>query len=124
MTSLYVDDVINLAEKGSLSREPAEVTSSPPNQAAGGDVMTSAVTDVDGKKEGDDDVTTTPRDVTTADVESDDEEEEGQLTTTEYEVHAKDSGTASKESKASAAMSQLVNYIQPVRFVFRENPLK
>lgn len=48
--------------------------------------------------------------------EEEEEDEEGELTTADYEVHAKDSGTASKESKASEFMSQLVNYIQPVRF--------
>ena len=47
--------------------------------------------------------------------EEEEEDEEGELTTADYEVHAKDSGTASKESKASEFMSQLVNYIQPVR---------
>lgn len=49
------------------------------------------------------------------DDDNEDSEDEGTLTNEDFEENAKESGTASKESKAYEAMSSLVNYIQPVR---------
>lgn len=47
--------------------------------------------------------------------DDDDDENEGQLLQIEFDINRKDSGTATKESRAYEAMSSLVNYIQPVR---------
>nr|CAB3264927.1 1-phosphatidylinositol 4,5-bisphosphate phosphodiesterase beta-1 [Phallusia mammillata] len=50
------------------------------------------------------------------DDDDEDSEEEGTLSNQDYQQSAEDCGTALKESKAYAAMSSLVNYIQPVHF--------
>lgn len=49
--------------------------------------------------------------------EDDDSDDEGSISSAEFDQNAKECGTAMRESRAYEAMSSLVNYIQPVRYV-------